>query len=178
MFQIRRVNLTRELGGVPTQGDLLLAARRDTTFPSEKVFRRLGTKVERAALVVKYCESRSADDAVARLWGQVKPSPQTVDARTGRTNLAPLGFVYLTKFGRHYKIGWTNAVGRMARELAIQLPEKSRTVHLIETDDPEGIEASGIDDLSPNGAMANGSRSIGQTLPHLSGDGLCERSAT
>ena len=51
------------------------------------------------------------------------------------------GFVYLTKFGRHFKIGRTNAVGRRERELAIQLPEKSRTVHVIETDDPDGIEA-------------------------------------
>jgi hypothetical protein len=33
------------------------------------------------------------------------------------------------------------AVGRRERELAIQLPEKSKTVHVIETDDPEGIEA-------------------------------------
>ena len=31
-------------------------------------------------------------------------------------------------------------VGRRLRELAIQLPEKPNTVHVIETDDPEGIE--------------------------------------
>jgi hypothetical protein len=48
--------------------------------------------------------------------------------------------VYLIRFGRHYKIGRTNAVGRRERELAIQLPDKSRTVHVIKTDDPVGIE--------------------------------------
>ena len=45
------------------------------------------------------------------------------------------------KSGRHYKIGKTNAVGRRERELAIQLPEKANTVHVIKTDDPTGIEA-------------------------------------
>lgn len=48
--------------------------------------------------------------------------------------------MYLLRSGKHYKLGRTNAVGRRLRELAIQLPEKPDTVHVIETDDPEGIE--------------------------------------
>src|ERR1022692_402684 len=38
------VFLTRRLDRVPIQGDLLLAPKTDPTFPSEKVFRRLGSK--------------------------------------------------------------------------------------------------------------------------------------
>src|SRR2546426_6531835 len=50
------------------------------------------------------------------------------------------GFVYLLRSGKRYKVGRTNATGRRLRELSIQLPQKPDTVHVIETDDPEGIE--------------------------------------
>lgn len=52
-----------------------------------------------------------------------------------------MGYVYLMKSGRYYKLGLSNAPGRREYELAIQLPEKLATVHLIRTDDPVGIEA-------------------------------------
>ena len=52
-----------------------------------------------------------------------------------------IGFVYLIKSGKFYKIGKTNAVGRREYELSIQLPEKAKKIHEIRTDDPSGIEA-------------------------------------
>jgi len=51
-----------------------------------------------------------------------------------------LGYVYLMKAGRFYKIGRTNALGRRERELVIQLPEAAKAAHSIKTDDPTGIE--------------------------------------
>jgi hypothetical protein len=45
------------------------------------------------------------------------------------------------KSGRYFKIGRANSASRREYELAIQLPEKVRTVHVIRTDDPPGIEA-------------------------------------
>jgi hypothetical protein len=84
-----------------------------------------------------FCEGRSEFADVLDILGPPAARPDGSRKR----HVVPIGFVYLTKFGRHYKIGRTNAAGRRERELAIQLPEKSRTVHVIETDDPEGIEA-------------------------------------
>ena len=56
------------------------------------------------------------------------------------TATAELGYVYLLKAGRFYKIGRTNALGRRERELVIQLPEAAKVIHSIKTDDPAGIE--------------------------------------
>jgi hypothetical protein len=49
-------------------------------------------------------------------------------------------FVYLLRSGKSYKIGRSTDTGRRLSQLAIQLPNKPDTVHVIETDDPEGIE--------------------------------------
>jgi len=51
-----------------------------------------------------------------------------------------LGFVYLIKFDSYYKIGRTNTTGRREKEIALELPEKTRLIHAIKTDDPSGIE--------------------------------------
>jgi hypothetical protein len=59
----------------------------------------------------------------------------------GLADAIEIGFVYLLRSGRFYKIGRSNAAGRRERELAIQLPEKAGMVHVIRTDDPTGIEA-------------------------------------
>jgi len=45
-----------------------------------------------------------------------------------------VGFVYLMKHSRTYKTGKQNATGRREYELAVQLPEKLRTAHVIKTD--------------------------------------------
>ena len=51
-----------------------------------------------------------------------------------------VGFVYLLKANRYFKIGRSNSFERRSRELAIQLPERAETVHVIRTDDSIGIE--------------------------------------
>jgi hypothetical protein len=81
----------------------------------------------------------SLDDVVT-LCGPIPiadEEPQKVKAAAS----VVLGFVYLMKSGKHFKIGKTNATGRREYELAIPLPERLTTVHVIKTDDPDGIEA-------------------------------------
>ncbi len=46
----------------------------------------------------------------------------------------------MLKSGRYYKVGATNSFGRREREIALQLPERAATVHVIKTDDPMGRE--------------------------------------
>lgn len=55
--------------------------------------------------------------------------------------LGNYGYVYLIKSGKFHKIGRTNSPGRRGYEVALQLPEEIKPVHLIKTDDPVGVEA-------------------------------------
>ncbi len=58
-------------------------------------------------------------------------------------NTNQIGHVYLIKHGsrKEYKIGRTSNALRREGEIAIELPEKIRPVHTIQTDDPAGVEA-------------------------------------
>ncbi len=134
------VELLRELGRYPAAGDLLLKARNDPGFPSTSTFGRFGTRSQFASRIIEYCRGREDFEDVVHLC-----EPVAGDSRLQSDKPAEgsddIGFVYLLKSGRFYKIGKSNAVGRRERELAIQLPEKTSTVHVIRTDDPVGIEA-------------------------------------
>jgi len=136
------VALIRESGGrFPTRPEMRLKRRADPSFPDAKTFERFGGRADLEERLRKYCESREGYDDI--LAACAAPSstklPGTSDEKVG-SDESDFGFVYLIRSGRHYKIGRSNAVGRRERELAIQLPEKSSTVHIIRTDDPPGIE--------------------------------------
>ena len=130
--------LVKRLDAVPVDADLRLARRRDPSFPSTDVFRRLGDKRALLRRAVAFCEGRgdmvSVRDLLLAEAGKPMPTqPACVPPKVA-------GYVYLIRSGKYYKIGRTNASGRRLRELAIQLPQKPRTIHVVETDDPEGIE--------------------------------------
>jgi hypothetical protein len=137
------VSLTRRLGRVPNQGELLLATKNDLSFPSEKVFRRLGPRAQRAARVIAFCEANPGNDDVAALWRQVTTPEQPCDAGESDSKTPAVGYVYLLKHGsrREYKIGRTNNPMRREGEVAIQLPEKLQPLHYIKTDDATGVES-------------------------------------
>ena len=109
LFQ-KVVALTRNLGRVPTQGDLMIAARNDPSFPSEKVYRRLGSKAERAVRIVSYCDANPGNEDVANLWRTVQSRSVPVELVEVPNSISAVGFVYLLKHGsrREYKIGRTN----------------------------------------------------------------------
>jgi hypothetical protein len=132
--------LTQELGRLPADGDLRFKANNDPEFPSDKPFRRFGRKRELVATLADYCRDRAEYQAVVRLCEQYAPRTRDVASKSVASDVE-IGFVYLIKSGRFYKIGKTNAIGRREYELAVQLPESVTTVHVIRTDDPAGIEA-------------------------------------
>jgi Meiotically up-regulated gene 113 len=132
----RFAQLVLERGALPTEADLTLKRKEDPSFPSKQVFRRWGSREALLSAVSEFCDERPQFAPVLELFKQ--GNSRRVDHRL--ESLHVQGFVYLLRSGKHYKIGRSNATGRRLRELAIQLPQKPDTVHVIETDDPEGIE--------------------------------------
>lgn len=132
--------LAQEVGKIPVRGDLIVKSHSDSNFPSEKAFRRFGGKVDLIKRLAAYCKSRSGYEQVTHLCEEyVLPNRSKVTETPSKQEKT--GFVYLIKSGRFYKIGKTNNVGRRGYELALQLPEKPSTVHVVQTDDPAGVEA-------------------------------------
>jgi len=133
------VALARELGRLPVAGDMRLKRRRDSSFPNEKVFERFGRKRDLTERLRTHCNRPDLADVLSLI-----PSMATFPNNSHSDvpeKPDPIGYVYMLRSGRFYKIGKTNAFGRRERELAIQLPEKTNAVHTIKTDDPQGIEA-------------------------------------
>lgn len=131
----------REYGRVPTAGEARLKRRADPNFPSHGTFARFGSKSQLVERLHRFAEAHAEYAEVASICATWSPAKKAAPEPEGPSEDVKFGFVYLIRSGRHYKIGKTNAVGRRERELAIQLPDKAKTVHTIRTDDPAGIEA-------------------------------------
>jgi hypothetical protein len=137
-------SLIEMLGHIPTNPEVRLHARSTPGFPSHNTFARFGAK--EALLARLHSFAVAAGNKYPKVLALCEPhaTPHGTDEDEEKVDAvgSPLefGFVYLMRSAGHYKIGRTNAIGRRERELAIQLPEKVRTVHSIKTDDPAGIE--------------------------------------
>jgi hypothetical protein len=132
------VRFAREIGAIPTSRDRVVKRHQDPTFPSERVWKRLGPNSRLLARLVRYAETHPGHEDVLALCAG-RPFEE---AAVAKLPAVAFGSVYLLKGpGSRYKIGRTNAFGRRRRELSIQLPFDTRKVHVIETDDPAGVEA-------------------------------------
>jgi hypothetical protein len=117
----------------------VLNAATDTSY--EAFFRLSGQQFAAlSAKLLDYCRSRNELADVADLLGEEDAKP-TIPSAAQRRLQRVVGYVYLAKHGRDYKIGRSNDVTRRRREISLLLPNELEHVHVIETDDPEGIEA-------------------------------------
>ena len=133
------IELVRELGAIPTSRERIVKHHQDPSFPSERVWKRLGPKARLLSRLTSYARSHPGhDDVLALCSGH----PLLGGGAPSSSSTPVFGLVYLLKGpGSRYKIGRTNVFGRRRRELSIQLPFDTRKVHVIETDDPPSVEA-------------------------------------
>lgn len=132
--------LALELRRLPTHADIRLKAHNNSEFPWHNTYAKLGSKAELIAQLSEHCRSREGFEEVVRWCEEYARQDLDVHSKPEVIKEVEIGDVYLVKSGRFYKIGRTNSVGRREYELAIQLPEQVTTVHVIHTDDPDGIE--------------------------------------
>jgi hypothetical protein len=133
------VGLMRELRAIPTSRERIVKHHNDSNFPSERVWKRLGPKARLLSRLIAYARSHPGHDDVLALCSS---DPALEASTSSKASTPTFGSVYLLKGpGSRYKIGKTNAFGRRRRELSIQLPFDTRKIHVIETDDPTGVEA-------------------------------------
>ena len=130
----------RELGHYPVAAELRMKAREKPGFPSHNTFTRFGRKTQVVSALIGWCESHSGWEDVQAICAPLAIDPKLEEATEEVIEAHELGYVYLMKSGKYYKIGRSNSPGRREYELSIQLPEPVVTVHTIKTDDPVGIE--------------------------------------
>lgn len=130
----------RALGHWPAVTELKLRSKQVPAFPSHNTFRRFGSKDDQIAKVVAYCEEAPGWKDVADILRRSKSEPVNPSESVVATATEAIGYVYLLKANRYFKIGRSSSFERRSRQLAIQLPERAETVHVIRTDDPVGIE--------------------------------------
>jgi hypothetical protein len=135
------ISFIREIKRLPTIPEFRLKAHNTKGFPSHNTISgRLGRQSELASKIISYCRVHPEYSDILSFI----VVPQTPDKESLPQRIEPdtvLGFVYLMKSGRFYKIGCSNHVGRRNYEIGIKLPEELAIVHKINTDDPTGIEA-------------------------------------
>ena len=134
------IELIREVGQFPLQRQIVRKARTESSFPGESSFRKLGTREQKAAKVLAYCQNRPGFEDVIKICLEMpvedKPEAKDVPPKPGQA-----GYVYLWKSHRRYKIGKSFDLDRREGELAAQSPYGWERIHEIKTDDPSGVEA-------------------------------------
>ncbi len=130
--------LIRKTGYWPTEDSYARERKRDSEFPSLKVIRRVKKSGKLLAGLRAYLPE-NPDYGVVRSLALAQPSDSMPEEGASSAEVA--GYVYMLRYGRQYKIGFTNSPVRRFREVSVELPDETVQVHAISTDDPKGIEA-------------------------------------
>ncbi len=141
----RLAELILELDHFPQIAELKMKRNMDSSFPNEKTYRKFGTKVFRAKAVYEWALDKTKYHRVVEitkpLYLEALKESDKGNVGDILENSTQIGYVYLMKSGKYYKVGKTNSLDRRQYEIGLQLPEGIEPIHSIETDDPSGIEA-------------------------------------
>jgi len=134
------ISYIKELGHFPTKPEMKIKHYNDSSFPAENTFKnRFGRKHKLAQKVIEYCERKKNMQNIIELCINHAKTP--TEKNTEKITEQQCGHVYLLKHDNTYKIGKSYDASRRYKEIRVQMPHDTEEIHVIETDDPSGIEA-------------------------------------
>lgn len=137
------IDYIRELGQFPNEAELKIKRFNDSEFPNTVTLRRrLGNKPQMIEKVINYCRDNKEFDDVIKiclpLYDTFKAKKELNESNIDANE--KIGHVYLLKHDKVYKIGKSIDASKRYKDIKIQMPHKTEEIHVIETDDPSGIE--------------------------------------
>ena len=125
----------RALGKVPASMELRVYRRSHPDFPYRAIVRHFGSTDNMQRCLSDWAgENEVYADVAALLADRVG-----VSEPKGKRHAE--GFVYLIRWGKHFKIGRGEQLERRVKQVRTGLQDSGTLVHAIRTDDPPGIEA-------------------------------------
>ena len=132
------IPLIREKGRWPTVAEMRIYGREHPGFPADTTVRNRGGRSTLACMLIEYCSDKPEFSDIAKICEPLtieSPNDEEFDSQERIQ-----GYVYLMKSGQFYKIGKSKSPDRRRSEIALLLPHDTNTIHVIATDDPDGIE--------------------------------------
>jgi hypothetical protein len=140
---LRIIELARKLGKIPTRPEMRMERRTNPQFPNDSVITRRWKRNELIETLVKFCANNQRYQDVSEILNSLPSVSELSDAEEDNSSQSVMnesGYVYIIRAQGAYKIGCTRAPYRRAAEIANQSAKGAELLHLICTDDPEGIE--------------------------------------
>lgn len=134
--------LTIQLNRFPNHTDREFAHHHDKSFPSYEAFRTAAQ--DPSALdhqLLEWCGDKPEYAEAVSILQEHSSVKRTSTSPRRRKEVN--GYVYLLRYGntgRDYKLGMSEDLARRHAQIAALFPGDVRVVHVIETDDPAGIE--------------------------------------
>lgn len=141
MLVSKLVGFIRELGHYPVKGEIAMKSKADAGFPSYGPYGKRGGIAAFLPLALEYCRKHSGFEDVVRICEPLAKAVRPAPAANSKDDVATHGFVYLIRSGKRYKLGATNDLATRSKAIGVQMPDPTKTEHVIRTDDPFGIEA-------------------------------------
>ena len=136
----KMIDLIKDTGDFPTNNAVRHKSKNDKDFPNFTTFHKLGSKHERARKIIEYCEKKGGLNEIIRICLPYCKADMRDDEIESEEEIHTSSYVYLMKSGKFYKIGRSDSPGRREYDLNLTLPEETKCIHKIRTDDPIGIE--------------------------------------